>query len=172
MAFFEDLGKMITQTSQDVVQKTKDTAGVVKLNGMISDEKKRVNDLYIQIGKKYFEMYSDSCDQEFEPLVAEIKDAQAKIDDYSEQVRQLKGIAACPNCGAEVPTGTAFCSKCGAKMEQPKAEAKDEAKDEAKVIYVTTVVEGNFSNILSIFMESEKGEESRDGYRYLETMRL
>lgn len=46
MAFFDDLGKKITQTGQGVVQKTKDTAETIKLNGMISDEEKNIVNFY------------------------------------------------------------------------------------------------------------------------------
>lgn len=122
MAFFEDLGKKITQTSQGVVQKTKDTAEVIKLNGMISDEEKRINNLYNQIGKRYFEIHSDSCEQALESIVLEIKEAQKKIDDYSEQVKKLKGIVRCSNCGGDVQYGSPFCSTCGSRMETPNAQ--------------------------------------------------
>lgn len=122
MAFFEDLGKKITQTSQGVVQKTKDTAEVIKLNGMISDEEKRIKNLYTQIGKKYFELHSDSYEQELESFVVEIKTAQEKIEDYSEQVKKLKGIVRCPNCGGDVQYGSPFCSTCGSRMETPSVQ--------------------------------------------------
>ena len=116
MAFFDDLGKKITQTSQDVVQKTKDTAEVIKLNSMISDEEKRINNLYSEVGKKYFELYSDSYDQELENMIIGIKEAKSKIEEYAEQIKKLKGIVRCPNCGGEVQYGAPFCSSCGSRM--------------------------------------------------------
>ncbi len=122
MAFFEDLGKKITQTSQGVVQKTKDTAEIIKFNGMISDEEKRINNLYNQIGKRYFEIHSDSCEQALESFVSEIKTAQKKIEDYTEQVKKLKGIVRCPNCGGDVQCSSPFCSTCGFSMETPSVQ--------------------------------------------------
>lgn len=128
MAFFEDLGKKITQTSQGVVQKTKDTAEVIKLNGMISDEEKRINNLYNQIGKRYFEIHFDSYEQALESFVVEIKQAQKKIEDYSEQVKKLKGIVRCPNCGGDVQYGSPFCSTCGSRMETPSVQTDANVK--------------------------------------------
>ena len=122
MAFFDELGKKISQTSQGVVQKTKDTAEIIKLNGMISDEEKRINNLYTQIGKTYFELYSNSCDGDLADMVSNIKDAQSLIEQYAEQVKKLKGIIRCPDCGGDVQYGAPFCSSCGTKIE-----VKDEA---------------------------------------------
>ena len=117
MAFFEDLGKKITQTGQGVVQKTKDTAEVIKLNGMISDEERRINALYVQIGQKYVELHATACEPAMAGFVREIKEAQARIAEHSEQVKRLKGIARCPHCGGDVPYGAPFCSSCGGRME-------------------------------------------------------
>ncbi len=117
MAFFEDLGKKITQTSQGVVQKTKDTAEVIKLNGMISDEEKHMNSLYTQIGKQYFELHSGAPEAALQDYVSEIKAAKIRIEDYSEQAKKLKGVVCCPNCGGDVQYGAPFCSSCGMKME-------------------------------------------------------
>ena len=86
MAFFDELGKKISQTSQGVVQKTKDTAEVIKLNGMISDEEKRINNLYTQ------------------------------IEDLKQQIQHIKGVKVCNNCGAEIPENSMFCIGCGAKI--------------------------------------------------------
>ena len=86
MAFFDELGKKISQTSQGVVQKTKDTAEVIKLNGMISDEEKRINNLYTQ------------------------------IEDFKQQIQHIKGVKVCNNCGAEIPENSMFCIGCGAKI--------------------------------------------------------
>ena len=125
MAFFEDLGKKITQTSQGVVQKTKDTAEVIKLNGMISEEEKRIDSFHKQIGKMYFEMHTDSYESAFESMIIGIKESQSKIGQYSEQVKKLKGIVRCPNCGGDVPYGMPYCSSCGLKMDIQNASGSD-----------------------------------------------
>lgn len=115
MAFFEDLGKKISQTSQDAVQKAKDTAEILKLNGMISDEEKKIKAKYIEIGKKYFETYAEACNTCFADMINEIKASQSNIDVYKEQIKQLKGITKCPDCGADLASGDAFCTNCGKK---------------------------------------------------------
>ena len=41
MAFFDDLGKKISQAGQNAVQKTKEMTDIARINGMISDEEKK-----------------------------------------------------------------------------------------------------------------------------------
>lgn len=116
MAFLDEIGKKISQTGQDMVQKTKDTAETMKLSSAISDEEKRIQNLYLEIGQRYFELHADSYEAELEELVLSIKEANTKIDSYNEQIKRLKGIVRCPNCGGEVAYGAPFCSTCGSKM--------------------------------------------------------
>ena len=121
MAFFDDVGKKIAQTSQGAAQKAKNMAETVKLNGQISDEEKHINNAFLQIGKTYYETYTENPDQLFAQLIAGINDSKAKITAYSEQVKQLKGIVRCPKCGAEVPYESAFCASCGSPMNTAAA---------------------------------------------------
>lgn len=121
MAFLDVLGKKISQTGQDVVQKTKDTAEIIKYNTMISDEERRINEFYAQIGKTYVDLHADSYEIPFTEMINGIKDAQAKISEYREHIIQVKGVFSCPNCGEELPLGVAFCSSCGTKIEKQDA---------------------------------------------------
>ena len=116
MAFFSEIGKKITQTSQDVVQKTKDTAETLKLSGMISDEEKRIEILYREIGKAYFEKFADDSEALFPEQMSAIKEAMAKKEDYASQIQKLKGAVTCRHCGRDVSPENPFCSFCGGKI--------------------------------------------------------
>ena len=112
MSFFDDLGKKLSQAGQTAVQKTKEMADIAKLNSAISDEEKRIDDNYLQIGKLYVSLH----DAEHE--------AEGKIKGYRQQIKDIKGIVKCEKCGAEVSKDAAFCSACGAPMpkEEPVVE--------------------------------------------------
>lgn len=125
MAFLDALGKKLTQTGQEVVQKTKDTAEVIKYNGMISDEERRINEYYVQIGKTYVDLHSDSSELPFTEMIHGIKDAQAKIAEYREHIIQVKGVFTCPNCGEELPLNVAFCSACGTRIEKQETATQN-----------------------------------------------
>ena len=116
MAFLDELSKKITQTSQDVVQKTKGATESMKLSSAISDEEKRIQSLYYEIGRRYFELHADSFEPAMEQLVLSIKESNTKIAAYNEQIKRIKGYVRCAICGAEVAYGAPFCSACGSKM--------------------------------------------------------
>ncbi len=124
MGVFDEIGKKLVDGSQGVVQKTKDTAEMMKINSMISDEEKRITALYTDIGKTYFEQHADSCEALLQARVDAVKAAKAKIAEYEERVRRLKGTVRCPNCNNEIPYGAQFCNCCGLRINaQGAAEA-------------------------------------------------
>ncbi len=120
MALLNDLGKKIN----DVGQMTKDMAGIAKYNSMISDEENKAKALYEKIGRKYVADLAKDEGGELGEWIAQVKACEEKILSYNETVRSLKGIAICPECGAQVNAENVFCSVCGAKM--PKIEKPDD----------------------------------------------
>ena len=133
MGFFDDFGKKISDASQGAIAKTKDFADVAKLNSNISDEERRINNAYQQIGKLYFEMHLEDFEDCFKDHFAAINESLGKIQDYRQQITNIKGVVKCPNCGAEVPKDSAFCSSCGTPV--PKQETPvDVPAAEAEVV--------------------------------------
>lgn len=128
MAFFDDIGKRISQTGQSAVQKTKEMADVAKINTVISDEERRLNNNYIQIGRLYVELHSDDYEQAFADMMTEIKDAEKKIDEYKQQIQDIKGVIRCEHCGAEIPNIAAFCSACGTAVPRQQVMENDPSK--------------------------------------------
>ena len=123
MSFFEGIGKKLAQSGQEAAQKAKNTAEVIKLNSMISDEEKRINNFYLQIGKLYYETYGENPEELFAQFIADINECKAKIVVHTEQIRVVKGIAECGECGGQVPAGVPFCSSCGAAMKYAAADS-------------------------------------------------
>lgn len=129
MAFFSKLTETISDTSKVVAQKAKDVAEITKLNNQISNEEDRINAAYIAIGKRFFEENAGEVSEAYISNFSIINDSKAKIRQYQDQIKVIKGVSVCSNCGAEVPMGAAFCNACGSKVEQPKAE-KDSTVEE------------------------------------------
>ena len=116
MAFFDDLGKKISQAGQTAVQKTKEMTDIARLNGATSDEEKKVNNNYFQIGKLYVAIHNTDYENDFAGMIAAIKESEIKIRDYRQQIQDIKGVVRCEKCGAEVASSVALCSSCGAPM--------------------------------------------------------
>lgn len=116
MSLFDDLSKKISKVGQGAAAQTKIFAETAKLSAKVSDEEKQINNLYLQIGKSYFEANCENPSATYADLMISIKDAQARIAQYKEQINSIKGVRKCPSCGAEVANGSAFCNACGTKM--------------------------------------------------------
>lgn len=126
MAFFDELGKKISDASQGVVQKTKDTAETLKLNSAISDEEKKIKTLFTALGEAYFASHADNCEEQpLKNLIGQISDSKQKISDLQEQVKRLKGVVKCPYCGGEINYGSTFCNFCGKNVENFVSEKKE-----------------------------------------------
>ncbi len=120
MAFFDDLGKTISQVSQVTVQKTKGMAELAQLNLSVSDLEGKVREKHTEIGKKYMAQLSEQSVDMFPEETEAIKELEVKIADLKEQIKALKGVSKCSVCGAEVANGSAFCNGCGAQVCETK----------------------------------------------------
>ena len=120
MAFFDDLGKKISQTSQSAVKKTKNIADITKLNLQISEEQKKLDGFYLQIGKEYVANYKENPDSNLSDLVGNATEIETKIASLNDQIREIKGILCCEKCGKEIAKGSSFCMNCGEPV--PKVE--------------------------------------------------
>lgn len=127
MAFFDDLGKKLSQAGQTAVQKTKEMTDIARINGLISDEEKKVNNNYYQIGKLYVAMHQSDFENDFSGMITAIRESETKIRDYKQQIQDIKGVVRCEKCGAEVASSVAFCSSCGAPM--PKQTLTSSSSD-------------------------------------------
>lgn len=122
MAFFDNLTKKVSEATQTVAQKGRDLADITKLNIAISDEEKKIDELYKEIGKLFVERIGDSVDGEFADKVSSIKAAQVKIAECKQQIKNIKGVMVCSKCGAELPADAVFCNACGEKQANDAAE--------------------------------------------------
>ena len=118
MAFFEQLGKRLTDAGQNVAQQTKNLADVTQLNSAISDREKKISQLYLNIGQLYYEEHKGDSTAEHQEIIEEINALYAEIAQNREKIKQIKGVVKCPKCGADVPLNAAFCNACGTKMER------------------------------------------------------
>ena len=121
MSFINSLGRKISQTGHEVLQKTKETAEIIKYNNLISEEEKHLEQLFACLGKEFYRQAYDSCLEKQPDIVAEIKGTQSKIEDYLAHLQSVKGVILCPICGKELPPDVVFCSACGHKLESEEA---------------------------------------------------
>ena len=116
MAFFDDLGKKLSQAGQSVVQKTQGMSEISRLNAIVSEAEKKIESSYLQIGKLYVAMHAADHEPDFDGMINTIREAEATIRESKEQIQLIKGLVKCEKCGTFVESSVAFCSTCGAAM--------------------------------------------------------
>lgn len=120
MAFFNDLGKKASEATAKAVLKAQELSETTRLNSLISEEERKIDSSYYQIGKLYVSIHGHDVEEALSGMVENIFESQQKIDVYRTQIQDLKGLQRCEKCGAEVERGVAFCTCCGTPM--PKIE--------------------------------------------------
>ena len=126
MSFFDNIGSKASAAGQAAAEKARNFAEVNRLSGVISDHEKRISRLYFEIGQSYYERHKDDPEAEELERIAAITDTNEKIAVCREQIKTLKGVEKCPNCGADVQNGSQFCNNCGTRM--PPASMKTAPK--------------------------------------------
>ena len=126
MSFFDNIGSKASAAGQAAAEKARNFAEVNRLSGVISDHEKRISRLYFEIGQSYYERHKDDPEAEALERIAAITDTNEKIAVCRNQIKTLKGVEKCPNCGADVQNGSQFCNNCGTRM--PPASMKTAPK--------------------------------------------
>ena len=116
MNFFRKLGRTVADIGCAAVQKVKVTAAIGKIDATLSEEEKKTDALYLELGKAYFDAHSTDSNCEFADKILAINEAKQKIEDGEKQKRALRRVQRCENCGAEMPDALLFCTACGNKM--------------------------------------------------------
>ena len=105
MAFFEkalELGKKVSETTVSVAksvgmaakEKSEQAIEIGKLRKDILVENGKINKLYENIGKHAFDIYNSSKDFTLlEPLLAQISESMAKIEEYKANIEEIRTSA-------------------------------------------------------------------------------
>ena len=125
MAFFDNIGKQISNVTQNVAQQTKNLADTAQLNSAISEKQNKIQQLYLQLGQIYYELHkADPSAQGFD-AIQQVSALFDEIDQCRQKIAQIRGDRTCPRCGKTSPASAQFCSSCGFTFEKPTAPAAD-----------------------------------------------
>jgi rRNA maturation endonuclease Nob1 len=156
MSFWEEFGQRITQEGQRAIRKTRDLASVVTMNADISDSKRKINDLYQELGQLVVneafagvtadqlqsalsDEYADETDREIRltnwqdiyTKVLFIRSEEEVIALNESKIGELKSELRCPDCGKIVAKGMSFCPECGRKLTEQAEVPVETAPEEA-----------------------------------------
>ena len=133
MMNFEEISKKVKKFSKDTMVEVQKMNEVRQLNSKVNEEKRYLNKLYLEMGKKLYDKYkdADTAPVGFEAEFRKITERYSVMDLLQDEIRQVKGVVLCPCCNMEVAATERFCSNCGNRMPEP---VKIEGKEDGEVI--------------------------------------
>ncbi len=136
----EDVKSSATKFAKGAVDSSKKMAEKMKIKRSISLAESRINAAYMEIGKKYEELYADEANEEFADQLADIVAAREEIEAAKAELAALDNSVICEGCGKNVHDDQKFCPYCGMKKPEPpvvepevveEAEAEEAPAEEA-----------------------------------------
>ncbi len=137
MAFWENFGETITAKSKEMADKAKNFTDIASLKGQIVAQENAILRYYKEIGKEYYSAHKDDEAAECQAQFESIKKAEGIIADLQKKIAELSGTKHCAACDSDVPDSSAFCPKCGAKLEEDSYFDEEDAEG----VVVTEIVD-------------------------------
>lgn len=147
----------LNQMTQSAISKSKEVAGITKLNVEIGTLNQNLKNIHTEVGKYVLEnglLTEDATVAEWASKAAAIK---ADIEADTERIKNLKNVNTCPGCGAEVSKTSKFCPKCGAAIVVASTDPVDEEKE---------VIDADYSEAA----EEKEAAETAEGATAAETV--
>ena len=92
MDFIEKIGDTIIIKGKEAADKAKEVAEIANLRSQISTCEEVIKKNYMEIGKKYLELYGDMPEEPFEKQCRAIRNAQTGVEALQERIKEIKGI--------------------------------------------------------------------------------
>lgn len=121
MAFFEELGKTLSDTGKEVATKAKALTETIQLKTQISAERTKLEEAYAAIGKQFYET-NNSPEEAYAKAYEAVKASRERIAALEIELTQSEGTRICAECGAKVPKNSFYCGKCGAPVKETSAD--------------------------------------------------
>ena len=154
MMNFEEISKKVKKFSKDTMVEVQKMNEVRQLNSKVNEEKRYLNKLYLEMGKKLYDKYkdADTAPEGFEAEFRKITERYSVMDLLQDEIRQVKGVVLCPCCNMEVAATERFCSNCGNRMPEP---VKIEGKEDGEVIDSVDGKEANTEEAVETVVDVE-----------------
>lgn len=134
MPFMDDLSKLaktIGDSASNAAKKSVDMIEVGKLNLSIQSEENKIKEIKAEIGQIILSKFEQGTQVDPEVLEAcgRILVIKNNIAETQKKILKLKNIPLCLNCGSAVTPNSAFCTKCGAKLQSLPVTSEEQPSD-------------------------------------------
>ena len=140
MNFLDKITKKATETFQFTKEKTSKISEELKLRNKINEAKRKIEDLYEDLGKGIYNEFKTGKKFEAEVKCEEISGLEDEISKLKIEILAIKDMKKCISCNEEIEKKDEYCSKCGTKQTEIEevVEIKEEPEDakEAEVVEI------------------------------------
>lgn len=133
MEIFEKIGDAASKTYKMTAEKTSKIAKETKIKMQISEHKKDIKDIYIEIGETVYEKFVRDEDLDLDALKQSCEEIQVltdKIVKCKDEILKLKEKKQCKNCYEEIEIAANYCPNCGFEQENEVAQEEENKSDE------------------------------------------
>lgn len=117
MNILDLLQEKLSATGNLVAKKTMDIADLTKASVRLASEEEKLEKVFAEIGKIYYQQYKDDPDVKIKGYIAQVELMKDQIEELRMAVYTLKGEQPCANCGKAVKNQAKYCSYCGHENE-------------------------------------------------------
>ena len=114
---FDEIGDKVNRAFHTVVKKTNKAYETAKISYNVSGVKDELKDAYAALGKKVYENSDNLCETDIENDLIIIKTLLDRLNSEKDRLSTVKDKKRCQNCGQEIERDSAYCNKCGEKID-------------------------------------------------------
>ena len=92
MDFLEKFGDTIQTKGKEAANKAQEIADIAALKSQINTCEEVIKKNYMEIGKMYYEQYSNMPEEPFEKQCRAITNARAGVEELQQKIREIKGL--------------------------------------------------------------------------------
>ncbi len=92
MDFLEKIGDTLSAKGREAADKAKEVAEIASLKSQISTCEEIIKKNYLEIGRLYYEQYSDMPEELFEKPCRAIRNAKNGVEELQAKIKEVKGI--------------------------------------------------------------------------------
>lgn len=120
MGVLEDVVINAKSAAETVGKEAGRLVDISRLRFNAADLQKEVSKKYEILGRIVYDSFKsgNSDNTGFKEHIESIDQLYQQIDEVNEKINALRKKASCPNCGFDNDEKAAFCSRCGAKLNQ------------------------------------------------------
>ena len=113
--------------------KAQEVAELTKLKLQATQMRNEIDSNYMKLGEIIYELNKNGTQNEelVNMCIAEIEDKLRELEELDQKINEMKKVVKCPECGAENPAGSLFCSRCGASLTSATAEEPQQEPEQA-----------------------------------------